>query len=88
MKIIREPFQVLSQKLHALEQDVTELSKMTSSAAGEKIEAVTTGLKEQYGESSKAAKEYVVDNPARATLIAGAAGFAIGYLVRLIWRKP
>jgi len=88
MQFAKESLQVLNDKLRALERDVSELTRITTSAAGEKINAITGGAKEQYEKSSKAAREYVVKNPAKATFAAGLAGFAIGYLVNLIRPKP
>jgi ElaB/YqjD/DUF883 family membrane-anchored ribosome-binding protein len=86
-QITKEPIRVLNEKLRALERDVAELTKMTSCAAREKLTAATTGVKEHCEKTSAAAKEYVVENPATATLIAGAAGFTIGYLVHLMRRR-
>ena len=85
--LAKEPIRVLNDKLRALERDVSELTRMTTTAAGETLETVTAEAKKQYKKTSAAAKDFVVENPGAATLAVGAAGFAIGYLVHLIRRN-
>ncbi|NQT18177.1 MAG: hypothetical protein HQ592_00630 [Planctomycetes bacterium] len=86
--LAKEPIRVLNEKLRSLEKDVSELTKMTAAAAGETLGTVAAEMKKQCEKTSVAAKEFVVENPGTATLAAGAAGFAIGYLVHLIRRRP
>ena len=86
--LAKEPIRVLNEKLRSLEKDVTELTRMTTTAAGETLGSAAAEMKKHYDKTSVAAKEFVVENPAKATLTAAAAGFAIGYLVHLICRRP
>ena len=87
IQLAKEPLSVLNQKLRTLEHDIAEISKITSSAAGERLAGVTSGIKSAYDKSAKATRGFVAEHPAKAALAAAGTGFALGFLVRTLWRS-
>jgi ElaB/YqjD/DUF883 family membrane-anchored ribosome-binding protein len=87
MSIAKEQYDELQKRVRSLGEDVAELSRATSAAANKRFNAFAGEVKDKYQKSSTAAREFVEENPAKATLAAGVAGFALGFLTHMIRKR-
>ena len=79
----QETVRQLRQKIETMQADIAALTN----AAGEELQNMAETLRMKYESTSKAARDYVTENPVKTSLAAGIAGVALGFLLHTIWRQ-
>jgi len=79
----QETIRQLRQKIETMQADIAALTN----AAGEELQNMAEMLRMKYEKTSRAARDYVTENPVKTSLVAGVAGVALGFLLHTIWRQ-
>ena len=79
--------QNLKDKIDRLEKQIRNLSSESATKLRDRFEDLKEEAMRRYEHGSEAAREYVTEHPAKATLTATMAGFAFGYLAHMLWRR-